>query len=165
MNSILAITTWRRRNWRFWLWGTVLCLGVYGCATMDASEEHFGYLRPAVVSTALSMKGRPYRYGGSTPAGFDCSGLIQYSFRKVGVPVPRTSYAQYKASLPVYISRIQPGDLLFFRTNGMFVSHVGLYIGDNRFVHAAGKDQPVKVDNLDSDYWQKHLVGAGTLLN
>lgn len=165
MYSILAIMTCHRRNWWLWFCGATLCLGIYGCASMNPPGGENGHLRPNVVSTALSMKGRPYRYGGNTPTGFDCSGLIHYSFRQAGVVVPRTSYDQYKASSPVYIGRIQPGDLLFFRINGTFVSHVGLYIGDNRFVHAAGKSKHVRIDTLDSNYWQKRLVGAGTLLN
>lgn len=164
MSSILSIKSCRRRDWRRWLCGTALCLGVYGCAS-TYSQSDYEHLRPTVVSTALSMKGTPYRYGGSTPAGFDCSGLIQYTFRQAGIAVPRNSYDQYKASSPVYISRLQPGDLLFFRTlGGMFVSHVGMYIGDNRFVHAPGKGKHVHIDSLDEDYWQKRLVGAGSLL-
>lgn len=165
MASILAINIWRRRDWRLWMFGIALCLGVYGCASTYAPQGDYEYLRPMVVSTALSMQGKPYRYGGSTPAGFDCSGLIQYTFRQAGVTVPRNSYDQYKTSSPVYISRLQPGDLLFFRINGIFVSHVGIYIGDNRFVHAPGKGKSVRIDNLDSEYWQEHLVGAGSLLN
>lgn len=165
MYAILAISIGHRRDWRLWLYGMYVCLGLYGCASINGPSVQYEHLRPAVVSTALSMEGRPYRYGGSTPTGFDCSGLIHYSFRQAGIAVPRNSYDQYKASAPVYISRLRPGDLLFFRINGVFVSHVGMYIGDNRFVHAAGKSKHVRVDNLDSDYWQKHLVGAGTLLN
>jgi cell wall-associated NlpC family hydrolase len=112
------------------------------------------------------MQGKPYRYGGTTPAGFDCSGLMHYTFRQAGLSIPRNSYDQYKASSPVYINRLKPGDLLFFRTlGGTFVSHVGMYIGDNRFVHAPGNGRRVSIDNLDTEYWQKRLVGAGSLLN
>ncbi|HEY3487317.1 MAG TPA: NlpC/P60 family protein, partial [Gammaproteobacteria bacterium] len=78
--------------------------------------------------------------------------------------IPRNSYEQYRLSTPVYLSRLQPGDLVFFRTRGVFVSHVGMYIGDNRFVHAPGEGRPVSTDNLESPYWRKRLVGGGSII-
>ncbi len=138
-----------------------MILLTFGCAAKPPLEDT--RLRSQVVAVALSMQGKPYRYGGSTPAGFDCSGLVQYSFKKSGLNIPRNSYAQYKFSAPVYISRMQPGDLVFFRIDGSFVSHVGIYIGDGRFVHAPGKNRSVSIDQLDADYWQKRLVGGGSV--
>ena len=164
---IIAITTFYRKEWRFWLGTAITMLIVWGCASVERNirDDHSQSMRNELVSTALSMEGKPYRYGGETPAGFDCSGLVVYSYNKLGIQVPRTSYKQYKASKPVYISRMQPGDLIFFRTDSIFVSHVGIYIGDDRFVHAAGKRNHVRVDDLNKDYWQKRLVGAGSFIN
>lgn len=112
----------------------------------------------------MGQRGVPYIFGGTKPqTGFDCSGFVQYSFQQLGLHIPRSSYEQYRASTPVYINRLQPGDLVFFRTRSIFVSHVGIYIGDNRFVHAPGKGRPVSTDSLDSAYWRKRLVGGGSV--
>jgi cell wall-associated NlpC family hydrolase len=121
-------------------------------------------LRARLVRIALDQRGTPYVFGGNRPqTGFDCSGLVQYSYQQLGLYIPRNSYEQYKLSTPVYISHLQPGDLVFFRTRSIFVSHVGVYIGDNRFVHAPGEGRPVSTDSLDSSYWRKRLVGGGSV--
>lgn len=165
MYAVMALTTHFCRDWRLWIYGMLLYLSLAGCAAVSSHTQDQDRARNDLVSTALSMQGRPYRYGGNTPSGFDCSGLVYYSFQQVGMQVPRNSYKQYKASSPVYISRMQPGDLIFFRIDGIFVSHVGIYIGNDQFIHAAGKSKHVRIDNLKMKYWQKHLVGAGSFLN
>lgn len=113
---------------------------------------------------ALKMVGRPYRYGGETPAGFDCSGLVQFSFReagmKAGVRIPRSTEAQHDASAPVAVSKLRRGDLLFFDQDGRKKSHVGIYLGDGRFVHAPSSGKQVRTDALDSPYWKRHFAGA-----
>jgi len=109
---------------------------------------------------ALKMIGRPYRFGGSTPAGFDCSGLIQYSYRQAGVRLPRSTAAQLKASQPLRGASLRRGDLLFFDEEGKKKSHVGIYLGDGRFVHAPSSGKRVRSDRLDSPYWRKHLSEA-----
>ncbi len=109
---------------------------------------------------ALQMVGTPYRYGGNTPRGFDCSGLIHYSYARAGVTVPRTTSQQRKYSRPVARKDIQIGDLLFFNQSGKRWSHVGLYISDNRFVHAPSTGKTVHVASLTSRYWRRHFVGA-----
>jgi cell wall-associated NlpC family hydrolase len=153
------------RTGRLWFCGISFCLILIGCATTGGNSIRHEHLRNDLISTAIKMKGRPYRYGGYDPSGFDCSGLVYYSFNQLGLKIPRTSYDQYKASSPVYISRMRPGDLVFFRIDGQFVSHVGIYLGDNRFIHAAGKSKHVRIDDMSTDFWQKRLVGAGSLLN
>lgn len=126
--------------------------------------DDYPELRARLVSIAMSQRGVPYIFGGTTPqTGFDCSGLVQYSYQQLGLHIPRSSYEQYRLSTPVYINRLQPGDLVFFRTRSIFVSHVGIYIGDNRFVHAPGEGRPVSTDSLDSPYWRKRLVGGGSV--
>lgn len=130
---------------------------IYNSGTYD-------HLRPSLVAAALAMRGKPYRYGGTTPDGFDCSGLVLYSYKQFGIDIPRNSYKQYRASKPVRNRNMQPGDLVFFRTNGSYVSHVGIYIGNNQFVHAPGTGKVVRVESMDDAYYSKTYVGAGSFL-
>jgi len=110
---------------------------------------------------ALKMVGKPYRYGASTPAGgFDCSGLVQFSFRQAGVRVPRTTEYQLRASMQVRKSELRRGDLLFFDQEGNKNSHVGIYLGKGRFVHAPSSGKHVRTDRLDAPYWKRHLSEA-----
>lgn len=107
---------------------------------------------------AVQMVGRAYRTGGASPArGFDCSGLVQFSYARAGVRVPRSTEEQLEASRPVSRSSLRPGDLLFFDQDGRSDSHVGIYLGGGRFVHAPSSGKRVRVDRLDSPYWQAHL--------
>jgi cell wall-associated NlpC family hydrolase len=104
------------------------------------------------------MVGKPYRYGGESPsAGFDCSGLVQYSFRQAGLRVPRSTEAQLRASRRVPRSQLRPGDLVFFDQDGKKKGHVGIYLGNGRFVHAPSSGKRVRTDSLDSRYWKRHL--------
>ena len=106
---------------------------------------------------AAKMVGKPYRFGGSSPSrGFDCSGLVQFSYRQAGMALPRTAEDQLRASRPVRGS-MQRGDLLFFDQEGKKKSHVGIYLGDGRFVHAPSSGKRVRTDTLDSRYWKRHL--------
>ena len=106
------------------------------------------------------MVGKPYVYGGNSPSGFDCSGLVHYSYQRVGVSVPRTTRSQLNASLPVTARALRAGDLVFFDQEGRKYSHVGIYIGDGRFVHAPSSGKRVRIDRLDKQYWQQHFVAA-----
>jgi cell wall-associated NlpC family hydrolase len=102
------------------------------------------------------MVGKPYRYGGASPSGFDCSGLVHFSYRQAGVAVPRSTEDQLRAAKPVRGS-MQRGDLLFFDQEGKKKSHVGIYLGNGKFVHAPSSGKRVRTDTLDSRYWKKHL--------
>ena len=124
----------------------------------------YDHLRPQLVEAAMATLGTPYRYGGANPAGFDCSGLVAYSYEQFGFNVPRTSYKQFKSSRPIYERDLRPGDLVFFRTNGLRVSHVGIYIGNREFVHAPGNGKTVRVTSLDNSYYRKRFVGGGRFL-
>jgi len=118
-----------------------------------------------VIRIAKSMLGVKYRYGGNTPkTGFDCSGLVYFSYLQVGITVPRTSLAQYKASKPVAKKSIRRGDLLFFRINRSKISHVGIYLGKNRFLHAPSSGKKVSIGELDSPYWRKRFVRGGRFI-
>jgi cell wall-associated NlpC family hydrolase len=102
-------------------------------------------MRKAAMSLALSKVGKPYRWGASGPNAFDCSGLVKWSFAQAGRALPRTSRAQSTAGTPVSRANLQPGDLVFFYRP---ISHVGIYIGNNKVVHASRKGQPVKVSDM-----------------
>jgi len=115
----------------------------------------------ALVRTALSMRGTPYRWGGTSKNGFDCSGFTKYLYSKVkGIKIPRTAAAQYKYGQKVAPKDMKPGDLLFFRTRGRHVGHVGIYTGDGKMIHAANPRAGVKVDKVQGGYWGKRLVGV-----
>jgi murein DD-endopeptidase len=107
------------------------------------------------------MLGAPYRYGGSSPRGFDCSGLVYYAFRETGFRVPRTTGAQLRHSRPVTLSQLLPGDLLFFRQRSSRVSHVGIYVGNDWFIHAPSRGKRVSYESMQNHYWKSRLVTAG----
>ncbi|HEX9627088.1 MAG TPA: C40 family peptidase [Acidiferrobacterales bacterium] len=110
---------------------------------------------------AASMVGKPYRYGGRSPAsGFDCSGLVYFSFARAGMDVPRSTRQQVKASAPVPRRALRPGDLVFFDQEGRKSSHVGIYVGSGRFVHAPSSGKRVRTDSLSDNYWQRHFASA-----
>jgi cell wall-associated NlpC family hydrolase len=114
--------------------------------------------RAAMV--AMQQVGVPYRYGGSTPSGFDCSGLVHYSYANVGKAIPRTTAAQWASFVPVDDRQLRAGDLLFFSISGK-MSHVGLYVGGGRFVHAPSTGRAVSLEDLGSDYYRKAFIRAG----
>jgi cell wall-associated NlpC family hydrolase len=117
-----------------------------------------------VTWCARKQQGRLYCWGGSSPkTGFDCSGLTQYAFQQgAGVSLPRTAAAQYNAALKVPETEARKGDLVFFKTRGKQVSHVGIYLGDNRFIHAPRTGKSITTSKL-SGYWKRHLVGFGRI--
>jgi cell wall-associated NlpC family hydrolase len=101
--------------------------------------------RASALKYALSKVGKPYRYGAAGPNAFDCSGLVYWSFKQAGIDLPRTSRAQSRVGKPVSRSQLRPGDLVFFYKP---VSHVGIYIGDGKFVHASTRRSPVKISDM-----------------
>lgn len=112
------------------------------------------------AAVALKQVGRPYRFGGSTPGGFDCSGLVFYSYAVAGKRVPRTTAALWQGTDPVGVQQMRAGDLLFFSFAGK-MSHVGLYLGDGQFVHAPSTGRSVSVEQLGADYYQQAFIRAG----
>lgn len=122
-------------------------------AAADAGNED-------LIREALRNRGQPYVWGGASRGGFDCSGFICYIFRnKRGVSLPHSASAQARLGVPVRSEELQPGDVVFFRTYRPGISHVGLYIGDNRFVHAANSRKDVRIDSL-SGYYANRLKAA-----
>jgi len=148
----------------------ICILAVAGCASapQSAPAASSGTTKTAstkgaadqAASHALKMLGKPYRYGGSTPAGFDCSGLVLYSYRQAGLSVPRSTDEQRSASRLVKLADLRRGDLLFFNQEGKKHGHVAIYLGDGKFVHAPSSGKAVRSDRLDSPYWKKHLSEA-----
>ena len=120
----------------------------------------------AVLMRAISLVGTPYRYGGNTPeGGFDCSGLVNYVFRDMlDMALPRTSRDLAALQGPRIASgQLASGDLVFFGAGGS-VSHVGIYVGEGRFVHAPNSGGTVRLDRLDGAWWRDHYTGARRLL-
>jgi cell wall-associated NlpC family hydrolase len=109
---------------------------------------------------ALEMVGTPYRYGGKTPKGFDCSGLVLYSYALAGKQLPVNVGGQRAASRPVPRKQIRPGDLLFFDLTDEDRTHVGLYVGGGKFVHAPSRGKRVSTAALSNPYWRRHFAGA-----
>ncbi|MDD5394895.1 MAG: C40 family peptidase [Thiothrix sp.] len=130
----------------------------------STSAKPYPTLIDRIVWNAQKQKGKMYKWGGTNPtAGFDCSGLTQYAFRQgAGVQIPRTAADQYGAAVKIPAAQAKKGDVVFFRTHGQQVSHVGLYIGQGKFVHAPRTGKAITTSSL-SGYWEKHLVGFGRI--
>jgi cell wall-associated NlpC family hydrolase len=118
-----------------------------------------------LVLNAMGYMGIPYRFGGATPeAGFDCSGFVQYVFRQAaGLVLPRSSFEQIRQGISVAREELQVGDLVFFNTMRATASHVGIYIGDNRFIHAPSRGKTVEIVDFTNSYWQARYDGARRL--
>ncbi|MDJ0908383.1 MAG: C40 family peptidase [Woeseiaceae bacterium] len=112
------------------------------------------------ASIALQQVGVPYRYGGTSPTGFDCSGLVHYSYSRAGGSVPRTTGQLWESTSRVDRADLRPGDLIFFSINGK-MQHVGMYIGGNEFVHAPSSGKQVSVASLSTAYYNRAFLRAG----
>lgn len=113
-----------------------------------------------LVGTALALRGTPYRNGGADLSGFDCSGFVQYVFAQHGLGMPRTVAEQHEVGRKIKPNELQPGDLVFFRTDGRDTSHVGIALGDDTFVHAPSSKGVVRVEMISAKYWMSRFVGA-----
>ena len=116
-----------------------------------------------ILFRAIGLVGTPYHWGGNTPqSGFDCSGLVVYVFREIaGVSRPRPTHDKYALDhADLRPDRLQGGDLVFFNTSGRDISHVGIYVGQDRFVHAPNEGGTVRLDYLSNVYWNQHYSGA-----
>ena len=125
----------------------------------DSSARSPGAKAAAV---ALDQVGVRYRYGGNGPQGFDCSGLVHYAYRQAGVSVPRTTGELWDAAADVDRNDLRAGDILFFKVEGK-MSHVGMYLGERRFVHAPQSGRRVSVASLDAPFYRKALLRAGRI--
>ncbi|MDM7322931.1 MAG: C40 family peptidase [Gammaproteobacteria bacterium] len=122
-------------------------------ASADAGEA---------LKVALAQRGIRYRPGGNTPSeGFDCSGLVYFSFNSVGIRLPRSSQDMFHATRRIDKAELRPGDLVFFRQRSSRITHVGIYAGNGQFVHAPTKGKDVELTSLEDPYWKKRFAGAG----
>ena len=113
-----------------------------------------------IIQTALDFLGVPYRDGGSDPSGFDCSGLMQWVFARHGTELPREARDQFRVGRPINLKDVLPGDLIFFETVSRGASHVGMVIGEGRFVHAPSSNGVVRVEPYTANYWIRRFVGV-----
>jgi cell wall-associated NlpC family hydrolase len=155
-----------------------LSLFLAGCASQslrlpqtEAEVEPDAVTAPAVKGTdtassvamqALAQLGTPYRTGGLSPqTGFDCSGLVAYVYREgAGLALPRNTFDLSQEGVPVERNALRPGDLVFYNTQRRAYSHVGIYLGEDRFIHAPSSGGEVRVENLRADYWMRRYSGA-----
>lgn len=119
----------------------------------------------AVLATARQHLGTPYRYGGSSPGGFDCSGFVKYVFSQHGYNLNRTAAAQYGQGTEISKSDLQLGDLVFFKCSSSSIDHVGIYIGNNEFIHSSSpRSGGVIITNLDESYYARSYAGAARII-
>ncbi|CDS50858.1 putative lipoprotein [Polaromonas sp. CG9_12] len=157
-----------RRVWGHWL-GCMTLLAVAGCATQpDRSPRTLDSSRTGsdIAVFALSLLDRPYVSGGRGPAtGFDCSGLVSHVYlQAAGIALRGSAASMAKAARPVNTADLMAGDLVFFNTLGYSFSHVGIYVGDGRFVHASNPRTGVRTDRLDNKYYAARFEAAKTVL-
>ncbi|MFZ9708761.1 MAG: C40 family peptidase [Steroidobacteraceae bacterium] len=131
-------------------------------ASADEPASSPALVTQGVVESALALLGIRYRFGGQSPTtGFDCSGLVNHVFREtLGLSLPRTSAGLAKVGLEVARDELQAGDLVFFNTRGAPYSHVGIYVGDSRFIHAPSRDTRVRIDRMDDAAYRNTFDGA-----
>ncbi|MDM7456625.1 MAG: C40 family peptidase [Tepidimonas sp.] len=121
-----------------------------------------GLVASQLMNTALGLIGVPYRMGGnSAETGFDCSGFVRYVYANtLGLVLPRRAAQQAQTTIPIAKSDLRPGDLVFFNTMRRAFSHVGIYLGDGKFIHAPSKGDRVKISDMNDRYWARRFNGA-----
>lgn len=138
--------------------------GVSADTSVPAMEQihHFTHKATELAMTAVTLIGSHYKYGGNSPeTGIDCSGLVRYVFKEAwGTTLPRTSLELSRVGQKVGKDELQPGDLVFYNTRRRNYSHVGIYLGDNKFIHAPSSGKTVRIDNMELGYWKNRFNGA-----
>jgi len=153
----------------------ILLIALAGCAG-NRPRPDFSVLpgeagRPStpvqneVIKTAHSLLGTPYKYGGTTPEGFDCSGFVNFVYRNAaGVALPRETHELVRAGRPVLVAELRPADLVYFKIEHQKPLHVGIYLGEGRFIHSPSTRGKVNIQSLAQDYWKDRYLGARRLL-
>ena len=140
----------------------------FGCTSTTEKKTTLpntlpGTKRHAIVKTAEKYLGVKYKFGGDNPSGFDCSGYSSYVYKEHGITLAHSAQQQYANGKRIGIKNAQPGDLVFFRTfGGWKISHVGIYLGDYKFIHAPSRGKSVSVDDMRKEYWNKRYAGTVT---
>ena len=145
----------------FWV---VLSL-VSGCAGRYQPTPEGQAMRRGIVLDSLGQIGRPYRYGGTTPEGFDCSGLVQYVYGLQGLKLPRTAEEQHEQGDTIDLDEAEPGDLLFYRFGWFGIDHVAIYLGDGQAVHAPASGRQVIVAPVAQRWWMDRYVDAVRIIH
>jgi len=113
-----------------------------------------------VTDIAIQQIGKPYKYGGNGPSNYDCSGLVHYAYTKAGITIPRNSTAQLQYATRIPVNSLESGDLVFFSISQNKISHVGIYLGNNRFIHSPSSGKRVQIVTMDNPYWQSRFITA-----
>ncbi len=151
-----------RRLWTL-VTTAVLALTITACSSTSSIQGSGDPRIDRVLEEAYELEGTPYCYSGASPDCFDCSGFVNYCYAVVGLELPRTSRDLYRTGSRV-IDGLRHGDLVFFNTSGRGVSHVGIYVGNNRFIHSSSSNG-VMVSSLADRYWQPRYLGARRVSN
>jgi cell wall-associated NlpC family hydrolase len=140
----------------------VVIAALTGCASTPEIKPQVQQQQSPLINYALSLKGTPYRWGKETPEeGFDCSGFVQHVYGKHGIRLPRTAREMASVLPPVSKYDLRAGDLVFFNTRGKTYSHVGIFLHDDKFIHAPNRRiGRVVVSSMNNSYWHKHFVGV-----
>lgn len=135
----------------------------YAAAAKDTNQQKKLSKGEYITATAIKYKGVPYKFGGTSPSGFDCSGFVMYVFDKQGIKLPRTADKQFEKGKVVARKDLQIGDLVFFTTYEKGASHCGIYMGKENFIHASSS-LGVTVTPLSNVYWKERYLGARRVL-
>ena len=168
----MAHTIWHHTIGRILLLAALGAPWLGGCGSLSptvstpnpAAQQPVSASRNELVRVAAGQIGTPYRYGGNSRRGFDCSGLVQYAHRQIGVDVPRTTRQQWSRAQRPGRRHLIPGDLVFFALDGEKSRHVGIYEGRGVFIHAPSSGKRVSRASLDNPFWRDRLIGARSFL-
>jgi len=150
---------------------------VVGCASNPVPPADFSYLhsdkeqlsssvQEIVIRNALSLLGTPYRFGGMTPKGFDCTGFINYVYRtSASIALPRESHDLVRVGKPISVADLRPADIVYFRIERQKPLHVGIFLGAGKFIHAPSKGGKVNIQNLSQDYWKSRYLGGRRIIS
>jgi cell wall-associated NlpC family hydrolase len=138
---------------------------LFSSATLSSATSVVVDKTESLINNAMQLIGVRYRWGGNTPqSGLDCSGFVRYVFNDTfGFLLPRKSAQMSKVGLEITKEELRPGDLVFFNTMRHAFSHVGIYVGDNKFIHAPSRGKSIRVDDMTKTYWDKRYNGARRL--
>lgn len=153
--------TWFSKNYLFLIAGLVL-----SAFTAIADEEAIQTSRQDIVMYALGLSGIDYKYGGNSPdTGLDCSGFVRHVFQHIaGKKLPRNAYAMSRIGEVIDTNELEPGDLVFFNTLHKKFSHVGIYLGEDRFIHAPSSGAQIAISDMKEKYWSRRFNGARRIM-